>query len=125
MQGVTYAKDIRPILEAACFRCHGNIERPKAGLRLDSVEGVLKGSKEGQVVVPRNSEKSQLIISASRIDPETAMPPKPHSGAKGGAAGSRGASPNQAPGGQMDPPPKPLTAEQVSLLRAWIDQGAK
>src|SRR5487761_2367583 len=38
-QGVTYAKDIRPIFEASCFRCHG-AERPKAGLRLDSLETV-------------------------------------------------------------------------------------
>jgi hypothetical protein len=31
------------------------------------------------------------------------------------------------PGGQRNfgPPPKPLTAEQVGLVRAWIDQGAK
>jgi hypothetical protein len=115
--GVTYAKDIHPVLEASCFRCHGDNEKPKGGLRLDSLEGVLKGSKEGKVVVQGNSAKSQIIISASQIDPETAMPPKPRPGAK--------ASNAPAGGKPMGPPPKPLTPEQVGLLRAWIDQGAK
>jgi mono/diheme cytochrome c family protein len=113
-QGITYAKDIHPLLEASCFRCHGNNEKPKGGLRLDSLEGALKGSKEGKVVVPGNSEKSQIVISASQIDPETAMPPKPRLGRNGPAGG-------KPPG----PPPKPLSPEQVGLLRAWIDQGAK
>jgi hypothetical protein len=38
-----------------------------------------------------------------------------------------GGPPPGGPGGQHNfgPPPKPLTAEQVGLVRAWIDQGAK
>ena len=44
---VTYAKDIKPLLEASCIRCHG-ADRPKAGLRLDSLEGILKGSKKAR-----------------------------------------------------------------------------
>jgi hypothetical protein len=113
-QGITYAKDIHPLLEASCFRCHGNLEKPKGGLRLDNLDGVLKGSREGKVVVPGNSEKSQIVISAAQVDPETAMPPKPRPGRKGPADGK-----------PQGPPPKPLTPEQVGLLRAWIDQGAK
>ena len=133
-EGVTYAKDIRPLFEASCIRCHG-AERPKGGLRLDSVEAVLKGSKEGKVVVPGQSEKSQLVISVARLDPESAMPPKPRQGGPRGAKKGPGeAGPvvakdggtNQPPGrGPMGPPPKPLTPEQVSLVRAWVDQGAK
>jgi len=38
---VTYAEDIKPIFEASCFGCHG-AERQKAGLRLDSLESVLR-----------------------------------------------------------------------------------
>jgi len=130
-QGVTYAQDIKPIFEASCVRCHGP-ERPKGGLRLDSLEGVLKGSKEGKVVTPGQSTKSQLVISVARIDDETAMPPKPREGKgrkgqnrpEGGAPGSAGT--NQPAGKKpMGPPPKPLTPEQVSLVRAWVDQGAK
>jgi mono/diheme cytochrome c family protein len=130
-QGVTYSKDIRPIFETSCLRCHGP-ERPKAGLRLDNLEAVLKGGKEGKVIVPGQSAKSQLVISVARLDEESAMPPKPKQGrsrggqnrAEGGAANSAGT--NQPPGkGPMGPPAKPLTPEQVGLVRAWVDQGAK
>ena len=38
-ENVTFEKDIAPILKATCVRCHG-AERPKAGLRLDTLEGI-------------------------------------------------------------------------------------
>jgi len=110
---VTYAKDIKPLFDASCIDCHG-AEKKKAGLRLDSLEAVLKGSKEGKVVEVGKSEKSSLVIAVSQLDPEMTMPPKKKGGG-GGAGGSGG-------GGQ---PPKPLTPEQVGLVRAWIDAGAK
>jgi len=144
--GVTYSKDIKPLLQASCIRCHGQ-ERPKAGLRLDSLEGVLKGSKDGKVIVPGNSKESLLVLAVSQLDEEKAMPPKfkpghGHPGGPGGPGGappggprpdgSAGGPPPGGPGGQpggmhcgFGPPPKPLTAEQVGLVRAWIDQGAK
>ncbi len=138
---VTYATDIRPLFEASCVRCHGE-QKPKGHLRLDSLEGVLKGGEDGKVVVPGNSKQSLLVVAVARIDPDTAMPPKPGPGRggpgrPGGGGGGPGASgdahgPNgggaPAPGGgpgRFGPPPKPLTTEQVSLVRAWIEQGAK
>ncbi len=142
---VTYAKDIKPLLEASCFRCHGEKEK-KGGLRLDSLEAALKGSKEGKVIEPGKGEKSPLLISVAQLDPETAMPPKrggrgPRGpggpggpggqGREGGPGAARGTNaPAGGPGGPGGPggnfqPPKPLTAEQVGLVRAWIDQGAK
>jgi hypothetical protein len=134
---VTYAKDIKPLLEASCFRCHGEKEK-KGGLRLDSLEAVLKGGKEGKVVEPGKGDKSQLVISVSQLDPETAMPPKRGGRGPRGPGGPGGqrreggpgnppgtnAPAGQRPGGNQ-PPAKPLTAEQVGLVRAWIDQGAK
>ena len=130
-EGVTYAKDIRPIFEASCFRCHGE-QRPKAGLRLDSLEGVLKGTKDGKVIVPGKSEESQLVIAVSRLDPKTAMPPKPRGGPGGRPAATPsgdGKTPPQKdgapPASGKGPMAKPLTAEQVGLVRAWVDQGAK
>ena len=53
-QNITYAKDIKPLFEASCVRCHGG-DRAKAGLHLDSLPGVLKGSKDGKVIVPGKS----------------------------------------------------------------------
>ena len=126
--GVTFDKDIKPIFEASCTRCHG-AERPKAGLRLTTLEAVLKGGKEGKVLQPGKSAESDLVIAVSQLDPENAMPPKPKGGKRGGPGGPpppggdhRDGGPGQRPQG---PPPKPLTADQVGLVRAWIDQGAK
>jgi hypothetical protein len=135
-KGLTYAKDIRPLFEASCFRCHGE-ERQKGELRLDSLDAVLKGGEDGKVVVPGASKKSLLVIAAARIDDETAMPPKPKPGGPGnrppgGAGGGNPppGGPGRGPGGPggaggFGPPPKPLTPEQVALIRAWVDQGAK
>jgi hypothetical protein len=142
---LTYAKDIKPVLEASCLRCHGQ-QRPKANLRLDNLEGILQGGKDGKVVVAGDSKHSPLIIAAAQIDDKTAMPPKRGPGGPGGpggggngprppggsGGGDNGGAP-RPPGGQggpggpggFGPPAKPLTAEQVGLIRAWIDQGAK
>ncbi len=133
-KGLTYAKDIRPLLEASCIRCHG-AERPKAGLRLDSLEALLKGGHDGKVVTPGDSKQSLLVVAAAQIDDEMAMPPKRGPGGPGGRGGPGGPGnppPGGGPGGPggpggrgFGPPPKPLTTHQVGLLRAWIDQGAK
>lgn len=137
---VTYAKDIKPLFEASCFRCHGEREK-KGGIRLDSLEAVLKGGKEGKIVDTGNTLKSHLLISVSQLDPESAMPPKPrarkpghggpggpggahHEGGTNAPAGAPGQKPG-GPGGNPPPPAKPLTSEQVGLVRAWIEQGAK
>src|SRR5439155_3835595 len=103
-KGVTYAKDIRPIFEASCFRCHGE-EKQKGDLRLDSLQAVLKGGEDGKVIVPGASKKSLLVIAAARIDDETAMPPKPKPGGPGGnrpgGPGGRGpGGPGGAGGGR-------------------------
>jgi mono/diheme cytochrome c family protein len=138
-EGVTYASDIRPLFEASCVRCHGS-NRPKNGLRLDTLEGVLKGSKDGAVVVAGQSDKSKLVLAVSQLDNESAMPPKPR--ARRGGTGAMASQPNASgegkppgvnergtnqpqPRGPMGPPPKPLTAEEVGLVRAWVDQGVK
>jgi hypothetical protein len=153
--GLSYAKDIRPMFEASCFRCHTG-DRPKAGLRLDTLDAALKGSKEEKVIIPGKSEQSILVIAVAQIDPEKSMPPKPRPGRRGpggppgggpGGPGGFGAGPGGPPPGDhgdaprpngappsgpgggprggFGPPPKPLTPEQVGLVRAWIDQGAK
>ena len=102
---VTYAADVKPVLDAACAKCH-SAERPKAGLSLDSLEGVLQGGKKRKLVQPGNSADSRLIkivesIAAAAADPD----------GKTKALHKRG--------------PKPLSPEQIALLKNWIDQGAK
>jgi uncharacterized membrane protein len=102
-QGVTYATDIKTILDASCAKCHSG-DKPKAHLKLDSLEGALKGSKDGPILTPGDSANSFVVKSVSHltVDHDAWMPPL-HNRA------------NIAP----------LTPDQIGLIRAWIDQGAK
>lgn len=123
-QGLTFEKDIHPIFEQACVRCHGD-QRPKGGLNLETLEGVMKGSKDHKVVVAGHGEQSGLVFAVAEIDGKISMPPKPrpprnNMGQNGGTN-----APVAAPAAPPAHPWKPLTAEQVGLIRAWIDQGAK
>ncbi len=96
--GLTYEKDIKPLFEKSCFKCHGP-EKQKGMLRLDSLEAVLKGGESGKIIEGKISAKSAVVIAVSGLDEDTSMPPK----------------------GKADP----LTTDQQGLVRAWIDQGAK
>ena len=99
---VTYAADIKPIFEETCIKCHGP-QKQKAKLRLDNRAAVLKGGEDGKVVKVGDSAKSMLVLSVAHVgDPDTYMP--------------------KAPRGEV---PKRLPPEQVGLIRAWIDQGAR
>ncbi len=93
---VDFARDIEPLLASRCFKCHGP-EKQKADLRLDGPALALRGGDSGKVIVPGKSAESKLIQLVAGLDPEAVMPPK----------GER------------------LTAREVGLLRAWIDQGAQ
>jgi mono/diheme cytochrome c family protein len=95
---VTFAKDIKPMFEKSCFKCHGP-EKQKGKLRVDSVAAIKKGGEDGEVITIGKSEKSSLVQSVAQLDPDSAMPPE----------------------GKGDP----LTKEEIGLIRAWIDQGAK
>jgi len=100
-QGVTYAKDIKPIFEKSCIKCHG-AEKQKGKLRLDSLSAALKGG-EDKVVLPGDSAGSILVHNIAHVGDEDLFMPPPDN---------------------KDKIP-PLTPEQIGLVRAWIDQGAK
>ena len=98
---VSYKKDIKPLFEKSCVNCHGPKKRPKGKFRVDTRELALKGGSEGVAIIPGKSDKSPLTyyISYQVVDYE--MPPE----------------------GKKDYPK--LNKEQIGLVRAWIDQGAK
>lgn len=94
-----YDKDIKPLFDKTCVQCHGP-EKQKGSVRLDSLQAALK-SKNGRAIIPGKSAESILVISIAQAakNEDENMPPK----GKG----------------------EPFTKEQVGLVRAWIDQGAK
>jgi len=99
--GVTYEKDIKAIFEKSCVKCHGG-EKPKGKYSMETLASILKGSPEGVTVVPGNSAKSPLVHQVADLVADMEMPPTD----------------------KRDKYP-PLTKEQIGLIRAWIDQGAK
>ncbi|QDT39247.1 PSD1 and planctomycete cytochrome C domain-containing protein [Stratiformator vulcanicus] len=64
--------EVRPLLAAKCFRCHGD-ERQRAGLRVDSLEGLLKGGEAGPSIVPHKPDES-MFVDAIRYE-SYEMPP--------------------------------------------------
>src|SRR5579885_1488476 len=66
---------VRPVLAQNCFACHTNSQM--GGLRLDSLDGLLKGGKSGPGVVPGSPEKS-MMITAIRQTTEIKMPKNGH-----------------------------------------------
>jgi mono/diheme cytochrome c family protein len=91
-----FDRDVRPILEQHCFKCHGP-DKQKAGLRLDRKPSALKGGDSGEpAVVPGNLVKSHLLKLVTSDDPELAMPPK----------GER------------------LKPAEVAKLQKWVETGA-
>lgn len=99
-KALTYQADIKPILDANCVSCHvpGGDGYEKSGLRLDSHEAMIKGTKFGAVVVPGSSVSSTLYrLVSGQADPSIRMP-------HGSAA---------------------LPDADVATIAAWIDQGAK
>jgi mono/diheme cytochrome c family protein len=69
-----FEQRVRPILVEYCHSCHGP-KKQELGLRLDSAEGLRKGSESGPVVVPGAPDDS-LLIQAVRYNGDTQMPPK-------------------------------------------------
>ncbi|HWD93438.1 MAG TPA: c-type cytochrome domain-containing protein [Verrucomicrobiae bacterium] len=98
---VTFERDIKPLFEKSCVDCHG-AEKPKGKLRLDTLAATLKGGVDGKVLEPGKSADSFLVANIAFLgNDDDFMPPR------------------------KDTKYPRLTAEEVGLVRAWIDQGAK
>src|SRR5688500_7521329 len=98
-RAVSYSQDIRPILAANCFACHGQDSSARqANLRLDTREGAtaLRGAR--RAVEPGKPEKSGLVMRVNAANAAFRMPP-PSTG-------------------------HTLTSEQKRLLSQWIREGA-
>lgn len=92
---IDFVKDVRPIFREHCFECHAK-GNEEGGLNLGIRSRVAEGGSGGAVIVRGSSAASRLVHAVSGLDADFVMPPD----------GER------------------LSAEQVGVLRAWIDQGA-
>lgn len=95
-ESVDYLREIKPLLKERCYICHGALKQ-KAKLRLDTAVSAVNGGKSGAAIKSGDPAASLLFKRVSDADEHTRMPPEG----------------------------KPLSAEQVSLLKAWIEQGVK
>ncbi len=97
---ISFNQDVRPILSANCFSCHGPDKKArKAKLRLDTREGSLFDLGGYRALEPGKADDSELILRVETDDPDDQMPP-PDTG-------------------------HALTAEDRRILRAWVNAGGK
>ena len=102
--GVDFHSEIAPILEAKCNECHkapyeknGRTVKPKAGLRFDTFELLMKGNEDGPVIIAGNVPGSILIeVIGLPPDDDMIMPPKG----------------------------EPLSKSQIDLFKRWVMEGA-
>jgi len=93
---VDFVKDVQPLLALRCYECHSE-KKQKGELRWDVKSVALKGGDHGAPIIPGKSAESLVIQMVAGLKGADMLMP-----AKG----------------------EPLTAEQIGVLRAWIDQGA-
>ena len=96
--GVDFNKDIKPILEARCVKCHGD-KKQKGEYALHTAKDIVKaGESEEKPLVAGKPDASYLVkLIEMHEDDDDVMPPK------GGT----------------------LTKDQIAKIKTWIKEGAK
>lgn len=69
-----FESHVRPLLATHCFKCHGP-DKQKAGLRLDSLEGVLTGGDSGPAIVAGDVAHSPIVMAVRYSEDFVQMPP--------------------------------------------------
>jgi len=98
---VSFARDVKPVLDRYCAECHreGGAGHAASGLSMASHADLMKGTNNGAMVVPGDSLGSNLIVlMEGRADPSIKMP--------------HGSSDKVA-------------QYEIDAIKAWIEQGAK
>ena len=93
---ITYDDHVSAILKKNCLQCHGE-SKQEAGLNLASYASVVQGGSGGAVVVAGRSAASRMLAVISAEDPDERMPPDND----------------------------PLPADQVAMIKTWIDTGLR
>ena len=96
-QAIYYDDLVKPILESKCYGCHGS-SKQKGKLRLDEPQHILKGGKDGVILVAGKVDESEMIDRMLLpLNDEDHMPPKEK---------------------------KQLTEQEIAVLKTWIASGA-
>src|SRR5215204_3522135 len=91
-----FEKSIRPLFVERCYECHSaQSKKLKGGLKVDTLEDLLKGGDTGPAIVAGDAEASLLIKAVRWSDPDVEMPPK-----------------------------NKLKPEQIAALEKWVKMGA-
>ena len=94
---VDFNAEVKPLINKKCISCHGGVKR-QSGFSLLFRQEALAVNKSGKVaIIPGDAENSEMIKRLYLTDPEERMPYK-H---------------------------PPLSKDEISLLKKWINQGAK
>jgi uncharacterized membrane protein len=95
-EALVYTDVIKPVLQEKCYGCHG-VTRQKGKLRLDDSVMILKGGKDGAVIIPNKPSESELVKRIMLpVEEEHHMVPKE----------------------------KPqLKENEIALIKWWIDNG--
>ena len=103
--GVDFHTEIMPILQQRCNDCHkapyeenGRTKNPKAGLRFDTYDWLMKGSEDIGPIIEAGDTDASILFEVITLPPDDDM--------------------------IMPPKGDPLTAEQIDLFRRWIQEGA-
>ena len=96
-EALFYDDLVKPILEDKCYACHGP-SKQKGKLRLDDPQHILKGGKDGVVIVAGKTDESEMIdrMLLPLVD-EDHMPPKEK---------------------------KQLSEKEIEIVKTWIASGA-
>ncbi|MAH25381.1 MAG: hypothetical protein CMI19_00245 [Opitutae bacterium] len=104
-KGVDFHSEIMPILQQRCNDCHkapyeenGRTKNPKAGLRFDTYDWLMKGSEDIGPIIEAGDTDASILFEVITLPPDDDM--------------------------IMPPKGDPLTAEQIDLFRRWILEGA-
>lgn len=96
---VDFRGQVLPLLADRCFACHGpDADTRQADLRLDRRENLF-AKRDQRLIVPGAPEQSELMRRLITSDPDERMPPVEAT--------------------------RQLSAEEVELIRTWIEQGAE
>ncbi len=90
---IDYTRDVAPLLTRWCVSCHGGDEA-KGGLRLDSIQALMRGGDAGPAIIPQDPDASLLVAKIERRH-RPAMPPR-----------------------------RRMPAPAIALIRAWVAGGA-